>query len=71
MANGWTRERRARQSEAIRHWQPWTRSTGPRTLEGKARSSRNRYQGDTRGMLREVRRLLRELDASLEELGGC
>jgi hypothetical protein len=27
----------------------------------------NRYRGDTRGMLREVRKLLRELDASLEE----
>ena len=69
MANGWTSARRLGQAEAIRRWQPWTRSTGPRTPEGKARSSRNRYRGDTRGMLREVRRLLREMDASLEELG--
>jgi len=29
----------------------------------------NRDRGGTRGMLREVRRLLREMDASLEELG--
>jgi hypothetical protein len=40
-----------------------------RTPEGKARSSRNRDRGDTRGMLRAIRKLLRELDASLEELG--
>ena len=34
--NGWTPERRARQSAAIRNWRPWTRATGPRTLAGKA-----------------------------------
>lgn len=38
MVNGWTPERRARQAEAIRRWQPWARSTGPRTAEGKARA---------------------------------
>src|ERR1017187_1007026 len=31
MANGWTLERRLRQSAAIRQWRPWERSTGPRT----------------------------------------
>lgn len=55
--SGWTPERRAKQAEAIRHWQPWAKSTGPRTEEGKARSSRNADKGkgalDKR--LREVR----------------
>ena len=46
-------ERRARQAKAIRRWQPWTRSTGPRTAAGKARSSMNRYRGGVREMLRE------------------
>lgn len=41
MANGWTPERRARQAEAIKRWKPWEQSTGPRTDDGKTRSSEN------------------------------
>jgi len=59
MANGWTPERRARQAALIRRWKPWARSTGPRTREGKARTSRNAYKGGTRALLRELARLLR------------
>lgn len=44
-ASSWTPERRAKQAEAIRRWQPWNKSTGPRTEEGKARSSRNADKG--------------------------
>lgn len=40
-ASGWTTERRQRQSEAIRAWRPWEKSTGPRTAEGKAKVGRN------------------------------
>ena len=36
MANGWTPERRARQSALIRNWRPWEKSTGPKTEKGKA-----------------------------------
>lgn len=43
--SGWTPERRAQQAEAIRRWQPWAKSTGPRTNDGKARSSRNADKG--------------------------
>ncbi len=43
--SGWTPERRAKQAEAIRQWQPWGRATGPRTDEGKAKSSRNADKG--------------------------
>lgn len=39
--HGWTAERRARQSAAIRQWSPWTKSTGPRTPAGKARAAQN------------------------------
>jgi len=58
--NGWTPERQRRQSELIRQWRPWERSTGPRTAAGKAKSSRNAYRGGVRPMLRELAKLLRE-----------
>ena len=38
---GWTQARRARQAALIRSWQPWRRSTGPRTPAGKARAAQN------------------------------
>jgi hypothetical protein len=38
---GWTPERRARQAALIRFWQPWRRSTGPKTEAGKARCAMN------------------------------
>lgn len=60
MANGWTPERRAQQAEMIRQWQPWIRSTGALTPEGKAASSRNAYKGGLREELREMAKLLRE-----------
>jgi hypothetical protein len=37
----WSPERRARQAKRIREWQPWRRSTGPRTDAGKTRSAGN------------------------------
>ena len=63
MANHWTPERRAKQAEAIRAWQPWKRATGPRTVKGKAKASRNAYAGAVRLKLRELGRALRELEA--------
>ena len=65
MANGWTSERRARQSAAIRNWRPWERSTGPRTLEGKACTSRNGFKG---GQREQLRALGRELNDALNVL---
>ncbi len=67
MANGWTPERRARQAELIRSWRPWERSTGPRTAEGKARASRNRYRGGVRPELRRLARALREATDRLRD----
>lgn len=37
----WTQEERERQSELIRAWKPWERSTGPVTAAGKQRVSKN------------------------------
>lgn len=45
--NGWTPERRKRQSELIRQFRPWERSTGPRTPEGRARAAKNGSRGAT------------------------
>lgn len=60
MANGWTPERRARQAELIRQWRPWEKSTGPKSLEGKATVSCNAFKGGEREMLRNLARLLKE-----------
>ena len=46
MARQWTEEQRARQAALIRSWQPWTRSTGARTPEGKRISSMNVLVGN-------------------------
>jgi len=42
--NGWSIERRKQQSAAIQSWHPWTSSTGARTPEGRATSSRNAFR---------------------------
>lgn len=60
----WTTERRLRQSELIRTVRPWEKSTGPRSTEGKARSSRNAFEGG-------VRERLRNLSAQMNELVGA
>lgn len=49
--NGWTQERRLRQSEAIRRWKPWAKSTGAKTSEGKEKSKMNAYKHGGRGNL--------------------
>jgi hypothetical protein len=63
---GWTPQRRARQSAAIAIWRPWERSTGPKTAEGKARSSRNADRGGQREKLRAELHLFREMIRELE-----
>ena len=58
-ARNWTPEQRQQQAERIRAWSPWEQSTGPRSAEGKAKASRNAWQGGSREMLRELSRVLR------------
>ena len=66
MKNGWTPERKARQTAAIRQWRPWEKSTGPKSEEGKARVSHNAYKGGRRAMLRELVRILKAQRETLE-----
>jgi hypothetical protein len=63
--NGWTEERRQRQREAIQRWNPWEKSTGPRTEAGKAKVARNAYRGGIRPMLRRLEHALQEQLISL------
>ena len=51
-------EHRRLRAELIRRWKPWKRSTGPRTEEVKATSSRNGYKGGERQTLRALAKLL-------------
>jgi hypothetical protein len=66
MAHGWTDARRAKQAKAVWRWRLWQHSTGPRTAEGKARSSRNAYRGGHRQNAREAARLLAQLTPRIE-----
>jgi len=56
----WTEEARKAQAEAIRRWQPWKASTGPRTEAGKARSAANANKpgGSVKSAIRAVVRSL-------------
>jgi hypothetical protein len=56
----WSSERKAKQSQAIRQWQPWLKSTGAKTAEGKAVVSRNAYKGGHRPYMRQLAQELTE-----------
>jgi len=63
-----TPEHRKRQSELIRRLKPWEKSTGPRSEEGKAVVSQNAFKGGWRQEIRDLRRMMREMDASRMEI---
>ena len=72
MATTWTPERRARQAELIRTWQPWAKSTGPRSPEGRQRVSRNAWTGGHRAQLRELSKLVNaECRQARELVNSC
>jgi hypothetical protein len=60
MTNGWTPERRAKQSALIQTWRPWNSSTGAKTAQGKAVSSKNAYKGGLRALMKEIRVTLKQ-----------
>ena len=63
-----TPEHRQQQAERIRAWEPWKRSTGPRTAEGQATASRNAWKGGHREMLCEMVRVLNSQRQALDEM---
>lgn len=67
-ARRWTKEQRAQQSAKIKQWQPWNKSTGPITPEGKATASHNADKGGVRPMLRQIAKQLRGQRDFLEEV---
>ncbi|MDP8966953.1 MAG: hypothetical protein M3O33_23805 [Cyanobacteriota bacterium] len=42
----WTESAKQEQAQKIQQWQPWLKSTGPRSEQGKAIASRNRCPSD-------------------------
>jgi len=68
MGNGWTPERRARQSAMIQQWKPWAQSTGPRSDIGKAVAARNAFKGGLSGQLRQIRQAMRQQSDMLKRL---
>jgi len=60
--SAWTPERRQRQREAIQRWKPWNQSTGPKSLEGKARAARNAWTG---GHTVKLRQIIKELNQAM------
>ena len=64
----WTIEARLRQAERIRALCPWTRSTGPRTEEGKGRSARNAWKGGHRATAAAYAKVLRNFESTTRRL---
>ena len=67
-ARQWTLEQRKQQSLKIAQWQPWQHSTGAKTIEGKAKSSRNAYKGGVRQQLKALNQLLQSQKNSLSKI---
>ena len=59
MKRQWSPEQRAVHAQRIHQWKPWQKSTGPKTIEGKAIVSRNGYRGGQRIHLREEARQIK------------
>ena len=64
----WTVEERAKQSELIQSWQPWNKSTGARTPEGKAVSSRNAFKGGSQSLMKVIASALKDYKQMLKRL---
>jgi 5-methylcytosine-specific restriction endonuclease McrA len=56
----WTPEARERQRQPIVTWQPWSKSTGPKTSRGKRRSAAN-WKKDSRGQFLQIVRTFRSI----------
>jgi hypothetical protein len=63
---GWSAGRREKQAQAIHNWQPWLKSKGPITAQGKAIVSQNARKPNS--MRRQVAGLMAELKAVMRQL---
>ena len=52
----------------IQTWQPWNKSTGPRTVQGKSKAAQNAFRGGIRPQLRLIAKALRRQRKSQHEL---
>ncbi|MBI2234656.1 MAG: hypothetical protein HYU57_06685 [Micavibrio aeruginosavorus] len=60
----WTPEDRQRQAELIRAVKPWEKSTGPRSIKGKKRASKNALKtADHCAEMKQIKALLRAQEA--------
>lgn len=70
--SGWTEEKRQAARNRIYQHQPWLKSTGAKTPEGKAISSQNAFKGGLYGRVKalnaQVNAMLREQKEALQRL---
>lgn len=66
----WTPEQRQRQRELIQTWRPWEKSTGARTVEGKAKISKNAIKTGKSLEVRELIKYLKKLMRKQKEHVG-
>lgn len=52
----------------IATWEPWAKSTGPKSDSGKSAVSRNAWKGGTRQLLRQLSNALREQSQAVNEV---
>lgn len=62
----WTQKERMLQSKLIKQQKPWQHSTGPKTLQGKAKSKLNSYKHG--GHEKGVKKLLQFIDKCKKSL---
>ena len=67
-ARQWTLAQRKQQAEKIRQWQPWNRSTGAKTTEGKAISSQNAYKHGMGKLVKSMRDLYKWQNEFLKKI---
>jgi len=66
VAKEWSKQSRSRQKELVSHHKPWLKSSGPKSDEGKRRSSKNADKGKT--PLREIQKTITRVHKERLEL---
>ena len=69
MSRNWTESSKERQRQAINSSKPWESSTGPKSKDGKSRSSRNADKG--KSDLRLLQKMISKIHKERLELLRC